>query len=327
MEEKNKIIIYKPQIGNIEFRIKLDKETVWLNQEQIAQLFAIDRSVITKHLRNIFNSGELKKSSVCAFFAHTAKDGKIYKTQFYSLDAIISVGYRVNSKKATQFRIWATKILRDYLLKGYVVNEKRLTEAREKFYELQNAVNFLEKKSKIKSLKGQEQGILTLLADYSRTLTLLEQYDRRKIKGRKGEKSKFILGYEFCLDIIKQLKKELILRKEAGHIFGSEMDHRFEGVIKSLYQTFGGKQLYRTIEDKSAHLLYLTIKDHPFVDGNKRIASFLFVYFLDKSGYLYRTTGEKKINDNTLTALSILIAESSPKEKDQMVALITQLLK
>ena len=327
MEEKNKIIIYKPQIGNIELRIKLDKETVWLNQEQIAQLFAVERSVITKHLRNIFDSGELKKSSVCAFFAHTAKDGKTYKTQFYSLDAIISVGYRVNSKKATQFRVWATKTLRDYLLKGYVVNEKRLAEVKEKFYELQNAVSFLEKKSKSKTLRGQEQEILTLLADYSRTLTLLEQYDRRKIKERKGEKSKFVLGYDFCLDIIKQLKKELILRKEAGHIFGNEMDHRFECVIKGLYQTFGGKQLYRTVEDKSAHLLYLTIKDHPFIDGNKRIASFLFVYFLDKSGYLYRLTGERKINDNTLTALSILIAESLPKEKNQMVALISQLLR
>ncbi len=321
------IIIYKPGSKNVELRVKIERNTVWLTQLQIAKLFDSERSVITKHLKNIFDSKELNKSSVCAKIAHTAADGKIYKTQFYNLDVIISVGYRVNSQLATQFRIWATQTLKSYLLKGYVVNEKRLMEAKEKFYELQNAVVFLQRKSKLKTLKGQERGILTLLADYSKTLTLLGQYDKSELKKSRGRLPKFILSYDDCLNIIVQVKKELITKKEAGQLFGNEVDQKFESVIKNLYQTFDGKQLYRSTEEKSAHLLYLTIKDHPFIDGNKRIASFLFVYFLDKSNYLYRKTGEKKINDNALTALSILIAGSLPKEKDQMTALVTQLLK
>jgi len=320
------IAIYKAGSKNVELRVKIEKDTVWLTQLQMAELFGSERSVITKHLRNVFNSKELDKDSVCAKIAHTAADGKIYKTQLYNLDAVISVGYRVNSQRATQFRIWATRILKDYLLEGYAVNEKRLTEAREKFDELQNAITFLEKKSKINTLKGQEKEILSLLADYSKTLTLLEQYDKGKLKARRGRKSKFILEYKNSVSIIRRLKKELVSRKQASGIFGNETGHGLESIVKNLYQTFSGKQLYNSIEDKSAHLLYLIIKDHPFVDGNKRIASFLFVYFLDKNEYLYRNKGEKKINDNALTALSILIAESLPKEKDQMIALITQLL-
>jgi len=293
----------------------------------MAKVFGVNRPAVVKHIGNIYKTGELKKESTCSILEQVAKDGKIRKINLYSLDMIISVGYRVNSKRATQFRIWATKILKDYLLKGYAVNTKRLVEAKEKFYELQRAVIFLEKKSKLKTLQGQEQGILTLLADYSRTLTLLEQYDHHKLRESRGKPSKFILSYQDCLDIIIRIKEELFIRKEAGQLFGNEMDQKLESVVKNLYQTFGGRQLYRSIEQKSAHLLYLIIKDHAFVDGNKRIASFLFVYFLDKNEYLYRATGEKKINDNALTALSILIAESLPKEKDQMIALITQLLK
>jgi len=321
------IAIYKLKNKDVELRVKIEKDTIWLTQLQIAKLFGSERSVITKHLRNIFNSKELDKDSVCAKIAHTAVDGKIYKTQFYNLDMIISVGYRVNSRLATEFRIWATKVLKNYLVKGYVVNEKRLIEAKERFYELQNVVAFLQKKSKLKTLKGQGQGILSLLADYSKTLTLLEQYDKDKLKKGRGKLSKFILSYQNSLEIILQVKKELVVKKEAGQLFGNETNQKFESVVKNLYQTFEGKQLYKSIEDKSAHLLYLTIKDHPFIDGNKRIASFLFIYFLDKNEYLYRKTGEKKINDNALTALAILIAGSQPKEKEQMIALITQLLK
>ncbi|MCK4554111.1 virulence protein RhuM/Fic/DOC family protein [Candidatus Parcubacteria bacterium] len=324
---KGKIVIYKPSKNRVELKVQLEDETVWLSLNQIAELFGRDKSVISRHLRNIFKEKELSKNSVVARIATTAADSKIYQVEFYSLDAIICVGYRVNSQQATQFRIWATKVLKNYLFKGYAINEKRLLEARNKFNQLQETINFLQKKSKAKLLKGQEKEILNLLADYSKTLSLLEKYDKSKLKAGKGQKAKFVLEYENCLGIIVELKKDLMAKKEAGDIFGNEVSAKFESVAKNLYQTFGNKELYQSIEDKAAHLLYLTIKDHPFIDGNKRIGAFLFVYFLDKNNYLYREGGEKKINDNALTALALLIAESDPKEKEQMTALITQLIK
>ncbi len=317
--QKGEIVIYKTSRNEVKLEVKLEKETIWLTQSQIALLFDTQRPAITKHLNNTFKTGELRKNSVSSILEHTAADGKTYKTQFYNLDAIISVGYRVNSQRATQFRIWAAKILKQYLIKGYAINEKRLLEAKNKFHELQEAVSFLQRQSKKELLKGQEIEILNLLADYSKTLSLLGQYDKGKLADRKGQKSKFVLKYEDCVKIITELKKEFIAKKEAADLFGQERGGSFEGVIKGLYQTFAKKELYPTIEDKASHLLYLTIKDHPFVDGNKRSAAFLFVYFLDKSDYLFKKSGERKINDNGLAALALLIAESDPKEKETMV--------
>jgi death-on-curing family protein len=330
---QGEIVIYKPAKGEVELKVQLKRETIWLTQAQIALLFGTKRPAITKHLANIFKSGELDDKVVSSILEHTTKHGAIKgktqtkKVKFYNLDAIISVGYRVNSQRATQFRIWATKILKQYLLQGYVVNEKRLLEAQSKFKQLQQTVLFLRKKVKGRLLKGQEVQIFNLLADYTKTLSLLEQYDKRKLKVKRGVKGKFILRYGDCVKIITKIKKELIARKEASGLFGQERNGNLEGIIKGLYQTFVKKELYYSIEDKAAHLLYFIIKDHPFSDGNKRIASFLFVYFLDRNNYLYRQNGEKKINDNALTALALLVAESAPKEKKQMIALITQLLK
>lgn len=324
---KGEIIIYKPKSGDIEIKVKLDNETVWLTQAQMAELFQKTIPTINEHIKNIFKEGELSEDSVVRNFRITASDGKQYSTNFYSLDVIISVGYRVKSQRGTQFRIWATNVLKKYLLKGYAVNEQRLLEAKDKFKELQNAIAFLRKKSKAKILEGQEKEILNLLADYSKTLTLLGQYDKNQLKEVKGKKSEFVLSYEHCQNVIAEVKLGLMAKKEAGDIFGNEIEHKFESIAGNLYQTFGGKELYSTVELKAAHLLYLTVKDHPFSDGNKRIASFLFVYFLDKNRYLYRENGEKKINDNALVALALLIAESDPKEKDQMTALVTQLLR
>jgi len=323
--QKGEIVIYKSKEGP-DLKVRLKENTIWLTQKQIAALFDTQRPAITKHLNKIFKSGELYKNSVSSILEHTATDGKTYKTQFYNLDAIISVGYRVNSKSATQFRIWATKILKSYLIRGYTVNEKRLLETREKFRELQNAIVFLEDKAGKKQLKGQEKEILNLLSDYAKTLTILEQYDKGKLKKLRGEKAKFVLRHEDCKQVIREIKKELIFKKEAGSLFGNEAGRGFEGIVKNLYQTFDGEELYKTIEDKASHLLYFTIKDHPFTDGNKRIASFLFVYFLDKNDYLYRKNREKKINDNALVALAILIAESDPKEKDILIKIITNLI-
>lgn len=324
--QKGEIVIYKTSKKDVDLKVRFEDETLWLSQKQMSELFSVNQPAIAKHLKNIFYSGELVENSVHSILEYTAGDGKNYKTKFYNLDAIISVGYRVNSSQATQFRIWATKTLKQYLLQGYVVNEQRLLEAQSKFKELQTTVSFLADKAKKENLKGQEDEILSLLSNYSRTLTLLEQYDSSNLKEPKKKKGKFILEYEKANSIVFQVKKNLLSKKEASDIFGNERDGSFGGVVKGLYQTFDKKELYQSIEDKASHLLYLIIKDHPFTDGNKRIASFLFVYFLDQNNYLYKNNGEKKINDNALTALALLVAESNPREKETIIKLIKNLI-
>jgi prophage maintenance system killer protein len=322
--KKGEIVIYKSP-GGPEIQVKLKKDTVWLDTHLIAKIFDVNRPAIVKHINNIYKTGELGKKSTCSILEQVAADGKIRKMNLYNLDMIISVGYRVNSKRATQFRIWATKTLKDHLIKGYTINEKRLLEAREKFKELQTAITFLQEKSKKELLSGQAGEILNLLSSYAKTFILLEEYDKGKLKTAKGRKAEIVLKYEECQRIVKEIKKELIAKKEASDIFGRETKGAFEGIIKGLYQTFNRKELYPTVEDKASHLLYFTIKDHPFTDGNKRIA-FLFVYFLDKNDYLYRENGEKKINDNALVALALLTAESNPKDKDILIKIISNLI-
>lgn len=323
--KKGEIVIYKSPTGP-EIQVKLEKNTVWLDAHLIAQLFDVNRPAIVKHINNIYKTGELDKKSTCSVLEQVAADGKIRKMNLYNLDMIISVGYRVNSKRATQFRIWATKTLKEHLVKGYTINEKRLLQAKNQIQELQGAISFLQEKSKHELLAGQEQEIFNLLANYSKTLTLLEQYDKEKLSLIKNTKGKFILKYEEAINVISKIKKDLIARKEASDFFGRENSDKFKGILGNIYQTFDRKELYPSLEEKSAHLLYFIIKDHPFVDGNKRIASFLFVYYLDKNDFLYRSTGEKKINNNTLTALAILIAISNPSEKDKLIKIITNLL-
>src|SRR3989338_4033735 len=320
--KKGEIIIYQSATGpNI--KVKIEADTIWLTQAQISELFNTERSVITKHLKNIFATGELfDKSNVQKM--HIANSDK--PVNFYNLDCIISVGYRVNSKKATQFRIWATKTLKDHLVKGYTINEKRLQEAQDKFNELQETIGFLKDKSRHNLLLGQEQEILSLLADYSKTLTLLEQYDKEKVSLINKGKGKFVLDYDEVLVIIAKVKSELTVKKEASELFGQDNQGKLQGIIKSIYQTFNKKELYGSIEEKASHLLYFIIKDHPFVDGNKRIASFLFVYFLNKHNYLYKESREKKINDNALVSLALLVAVSDRKEKNKMTKIITNFL-
>ncbi len=319
-----KIIIYKVKDKDIRLEVKLTQETVWLTQAQIAKLFRSERSVITKHLSNIFNSKELgEKSNVQKM--HIAYSDRPVK--LYNLDVIISIGYRVNSHRATQFRIWATRVLREHILRGYTINEKRLLEQTEKFQELQRTIAFIEEKSHETQLENQAQELLRVITAYAKSLTILEQYDGKKLVLQKAERPRFRLSYQECKDIISGLKNELAKKKEASVFFGEEIDKRFESIVANLYQTFGGKELYRSMEEKSAHLLYFVIKDHPFTDGNKRIASVLFIYFLKRNRYLLKQNGEAKINDNALVALALLIAISQPREKEIMIKLITNLLK
>ena len=323
--KKGEIIIYKSPQGP-EIQVKLEQGSVWLNAHLIAKLFDVNRPAIVKHINNIYKSDELDKKSTCSILEQVAADGKIRKMNLYNLDMIISVGYRVNSKRATQFRIWATNTLKEHLIKGYTVNEQRLLQTQNQLNELKGAITFLQEKSKHELLADQTSEILNLLSAYSKTLTLLEQYDKEKLTISKKTKSKFVLQYDDVKKIIEMIKKELISKKEASNLFGQENDNKLKGIVGNIYQTFRGKELYPSLEEKSAHLLYFIIKDHPFVDGNKRIASFLFVYFLDKNNFLYRNTGERKISDNTLTALSLLIAISEPREKDKLIKIVSNLL-
>lgn len=323
--KKGEILIYQTKEGpNLE--VRLEDETVWLTQKQMALLFDKGISTINEHIKNIFKEGELEENSVIRKFRITASDGKTYETNFYNLDVIISVGYRVKSLRGTQFRIWATKVLRNHILKGYTINENRLLQAKNHLKELQETISFIQEKVKNEILAGQEQEILNLLANYSKTLTLLEQYDKEKLSLIKKTKGRFVLKYEDAIHVISRIKKDLIAKKEASDLFGQENSEKFKGILGSIYQTFDKKELYPSLEEKAAHLLYFIIKDHPFVDGNKRIASFLFIYFLDKNNFLYRDSGEKKINDNALTTLALLIAISDPKDKDRIIRIITNLI-
>jgi len=323
--KKGEIVIYNSKEGP-KLDVRLEEDTVWLTQKQMALLFDKGIPTINEHIKNVFKEGELKENSVIRKFRITASDGKIYETNFYNLDVIISVGYRVKSLRGTQFRIWATKTLKEHLVKGYTINEKRLLQAKNQLQELQGTISFLEEKSKNKLLTGQEQEILNLLSNYSKTLTLLEKYDKEKLNLIRKTKSKFQLKYEETIKVINGIKNDLINKNEASDLFGQENSSKFKGILGSIYQTFGKKELYPSLEEKAAHLLYFIIKDHPFVDGNKRIASFLFVYFLDKNNFLYRKNGEKKINDNALTALALLIAISNPKDKEILIKITTNLI-
>jgi len=325
---EGEIVIYKSKDGP-KLEVRLEEETVWLTLNQIASLFDVQKAAISKHIKNIFKSGELDPDSTVSKMETVQIEGnrRIRRIlTYFNLDMIISVGYRVNSKRATQFRIWATKTLKEHLVKGYTVNEKRLLQAQSHLKELHETISFLQDKSKNELLAGQEQEILNLLTNYSKTLSLLEQYDKEKLSLIKKSKDSFVLKYEDAINIISKVKKELIAKKEASDLFGQENSNRFKAILGSIYQTFDKKELYPSLEEKAAHLLYFIIKDHPFVDGNKRIASFLFVYFLDKNNFLYRKSGEKKINDNALTTLALLIAISDPKDKDRIIKIITNLI-
>ncbi len=323
------IVIYKDKKGNVELKTDIQKETIWATQDQIAFLFGTKRPAITKHLQNIFKSNELNKNSVSSILEHTASDGKKYKTQFYNLDAMIAVGYRVNSKRATQFRIWATKTLRDYIIKGVAINTERIKKLHEAgLKDLQNKIEFIQNTIQKRELdKDEIQSLLSVIKDYANSWTTLKEYDEGDIVIKKSKnKERKIFDYEFARKAIDELKINLVNKKEAGDLFGNERDETFKGILKTIYQTFDSKELYASLEEKASHLLYFIIKDHPFSDGNKRVGSLLFILFLERNNILLRKNGERKINDNTLVALALLVAESNPNEKETMTALITNLL-
>ena len=321
MKNTNQLIIYEDKDKKIE--VKLREETIWLSLNQIAALFEKDKSVISRHIKNIYETGELQRESTVAKFATVQTEGKRKvkrMIEYYNLDVIIAVGYRVNSRKATQFRIWATNVLKNYLIKGYVINEKRIT--REKLQELENAIKFIKSNINTPYLTAQEaKGMLEIIEKYALVWKWIEQYDTGKIKVEKTRKERKPISYEEARAAIDQLKTYLMARDEASEIFGQERDRGlFESALNTIFQTFGGQELYPSLEEKAANLLYLIIKNHPFVDGNKRIGALLFLKFLYDN--LSPEELFKKFNSNTLTALCYLVAASPTEQKDQLIKLI-----
>lgn len=321
---KGEIVIYKTSDGKTRLNVKLEEETVWLTQTQMVSLFQTTKQNVSLHINNIFKEGELAGNSVVKEYLTTAADGKTYKTKYYNLDVIISVGYRVKSKRGTQFRIWANSVLKDYLIRGYALNEKRLKEQTEKVKEIERTLEIFSNVVEQYQLDRDEfSGVLKVVTDYTRALDLLDEYDHQKLKIVQTNKDElFKIDYDSAKKIIKKLKEKF----GSSALFGKEKDQSFKGTIGAVYQTFGKKQLYPSIEEKAAHLLYFTIKNHSFIDGNKRIAAALFLWFLEMNNYLYGKNGRKRIADNALVALCLLIAESNPKEKDTIVKVVVNLI-
>lgn len=321
--QKGEIQIFKTENGT-ELRVKLDKESVWLDAHLMANLFNVNRPAIVKHINNIYHSKELYKKSTCSILEQVAADGKKRKMNLYNLDMIISVGYRVNSLRATQFRQWATQRLKDYLVKGYAINEKRLKASQQQLTDLKKSMSLLENVVKQKQLTTDEAvGLLKVVTAYSHALDLLDKYDHQQLLVPLAKKAAVKkLTYAEAIKQIGLWRKQ----QNAGKLFGNEKDESFQSSLQTIYQTFGGKDLYPSLHEKAANLLYFVVKNHSFTDGNKRIAAGLFLYFLDKNKQLYATDGSKIIADNTLVAITIMIAESNPNDKDLMIKLIVNLM-
>jgi len=321
---QDQIIIYQSVDGSLTVDVILENDTLWLSLHQLANLFERDKSVISRHLSNIFKEGELVRDSVVAKNATTASDGKTYLVEYFNLDAVISVGYRVNSKRGTQFRIWANQVLKDYLVKGYTLNERKLKEQSEQFNSLKQAVNLLGNVLKNKELTSDEAtGLLKVVTDYTYALDILDKYDHQELvlEGT-DDHQLFVATYEEAMQAINDLK----IVFGASSLFANEKDDSFKGSIGTIYQSFSGVEFYPTIEEKAANLLYFVVKNHSFSDGNKRIAAYLFVWFLEKNRHLYRPNGSKRIENNALVALTLMIAESKPEEKDIMVKVVVNLI-
>jgi len=325
--EKSEIKIYKTQEGKTSIEVKLEKETVWLNQYQLEELFETNRTTINKHILNIYKSRELNENSTCAFFAQVQKEGNRTvkrKIKYYNLDIIIAVGYRVNSKRGTQFRIWANQIIKDFLIKGYALNHQQLQKQAKQLNELKETIKILTNTLEYKELTNDEsKGLLKIISDYSYALEILDQYDYQTLKiENTSEKGLYQLTYK---EAIKQIE---LVKKTYGNseLFGNEKDKSFKSSIATIYQTFKGIDLYPSIEEKAANLLYFIVKNHSFSDGNKRIAAFLFLYFLEKNQLLFSETGKKRIADNALVALTLMIAVSKTEEKETMIKVIVNLI-
>ena len=329
VNENNQIIIYQTEDGQTQVDVRMENDTVWLTQAQMADLFGKDRTVITRHINNVFKEGELNQKEVCAKIAHTtrhgAMDGKtqVQEVFFYNLDVIISVGYRVKSQRGVKFRQWANKILKQYLVKGYAVNDRL---RRDQLGELRQLVQVVGRTLQSQDITSTADGqaLFDVVVDYTYALDILDNYDyeRLSIERTTSPNEPFRVTYENAMAEIRRLHDKF----GGSQWFGNEKDDSFKSSIGQIYQTFGGEELYPSVEEKAAMLLYLVTKNHSFSDGNKRIAATLFLWFLNNNGILYRSDGTKRLADNTLVALTLMIAESRTEEKDVMVKVVVNLI-
>lgn len=307
MASQHEVVLFQSSDQTISLSVDFDGETAWLSQAQMAELFGKDQSVISRHIRNAFSEGEVDRDSNMQFM-HISSSNK--PITLYSLDMIISVGYRVKSQRGVEFRRWATGVLKQYVIKGYVANEKRLAQ-------LGQIVNVMDR------LPGRldAKQVLDVVKRYTRALNLLDDYDHQTLVRPQGSKNAYVLTYEECRSFIDSMRFS-----EQSDLFGNEKDDSFKGTLGAIYQGFGGVEIYPSIEEKAANLLYFIVKNHSFSDGNKRIAAALFLYFLDKNGVLFDESGEKRLADSTLVAVTIMIAESKPEEKETMISLVMNFL-
>lgn len=323
MDLNNQIIIYHTEDGQMQIDVRLENETVWLTQKQIAELFGTKRPAITKHLKNIYASEELDEGCTCSILEHMGNEGKqTYSTKYYNLDVILSVGYRVNSKNATRFRQWANKVLKQYLIKGYAINERM---RKEQIGELRQLVGMLGRTIQSQPLLSNDEtnALFEVVTDYTYALDTLDNYDYERLTINKTTKEEpFHATYENAMEAINGLREKF----GGSVLFGNEKDDSFKSSIGQIYQTFDGEELYPSVEEKAAMLLYLVTKNHSFSDGNKRIAATLFLWFLNNNHILYHPDGSKRIADSTLVALTLMIAESRTEEKDVMVKVVVNLI-
>ena len=320
------VLVYQSADGGLRLPVTMKQETIWLSQADIARLFFVQKAAISKHIKHIYEDGELKPKGTVSILETVAKEGKRTvrrNVEYYNLDMVLSVGYRVNSKQATQFRVWATQILHQHLLKGFTLNERRLEAA--KLQELRAAVSLIRQAMTARSLKGDEaEGLLKVITDYTETWTLLEQFDQQTLDVPKSSgRSRYQLTYEEALELVAALKKNLVRQRQATDLFGTEQDEGLKRIIGAIQQPFDPKELHPSVEEKAAHLLYSLTKNQPFVDGNKRIAAFLFIVYLTRTEHVTARDGERKFSDSTLVALVLLIAESKPEQKNLLIKLIT----
>lgn len=306
--EKNDVVLFETEDKKISLSVQINNDTVWLTQDQMSELFDTARSSIAYHIGNIFKEGELNQSTSVEIFDRSEVVAS-RPPQYYNLDVIISVGYRVKSRRGVEFRKWANAVLKQYILKGYAVNNNRMTQLGEVIRIMKRTENSLDSKQ-----------ILSVIEKYSEALDLLDSYDHQTMKRPKGNDSTYVLTYEECREVISQMRFG-----NESELFGREKDDSFQGSIGNIYQSFGGQDIYPTLEEKAAHLLYFVTKNHSFFDGNKRIAATMFLYFLDKNGVLFMN-GKKLIDDHTLVALTIMIAESRPEEMEMMITVIMNCL-
>ncbi len=319
-QSQNNVVVYQAKSGAIELRGDFAHENIWATQAQIANVFNAERSVVTKHIRNILKDRELNEKSVCANFAHTAADGKTYQVQYYNLDMILAVGYRANSARAIEFRQWATKTLRNYIVDGYAINKAHIAKNYGQFLEaIENLKHLLPAGTPI-----DHASVLELISAFADTWVSLEAYDEDKLATTGATKRIVVIAADQLAEALGAFKEALVKKGEVSDLFGAERHKEsIAGIVGNVMQSFGGKAVYPTAEERAAHLLYFMVKNHPFTDGNKRNGAYAFIWFLKKSGILNRAT----MTPPALTALTLFVAESDPKNKERMIRLILQLLR